>query len=77
MGVPFPSTLTSADVTVAVNGKRQSVNVDRAVRPHAFGVTLQKDEPLHVRIDAPTWSRIGEPADQGVRVDRMTVRRAR
>ena len=31
-------------------------------------------QPLLVRIDAPTWSRIGEPADQGVRVDRMSVR---
>ena len=75
MGVPFPSTLTTAEVQVAANGETQTVTVDRAIRPHALRVTLEKDEPLLVRLDAPTWSRLGEPADQGVRVDRLGVRK--
>jgi hypothetical protein len=29
-----------------------------------------------IRLDSPVWSRIGEPADQGVRVDRVSVRPA-
>jgi hypothetical protein len=29
-----------------------------------------------VEIDAPTWNRIGEPADQGVRVEKLEVRPA-
>ena len=78
MGVPFPATIETADVAVRANGgAAHHFVLDRAIRPHTFTVTLAADEPLVVRMDAPTWSRLGEPADQGVRVDRMTVRRAR
>jgi hypothetical protein len=77
MGAPFPSTLTSADVVVTSNdGVAHRFTLDRAIRSYRFAVAL-KAEPLLVRIDAPTWSRLGEPADQGVRVDRMSVRAAR
>jgi len=30
-----------------------------------------------VRLDAPTWNRRGEPAEQGISVERMTVTPAR
>jgi hypothetical protein len=28
---------------------------------------------VSVRLDAPTWNRRGEPAEQGISVERMTV----
>jgi hypothetical protein len=43
------------------------------VRPYTFHARLQPGEPLVVELRAPTWNSVGEPPDQGVRVDRMTV----
>jgi hypothetical protein len=77
MGSPFPSTLTAPDVVVTANdGIAHAFTLGREVRPYPFRVGIAPGQPLLVRIDAPTWSRIGEPADQGVRVDRMSVRPA-
>lgn len=74
MGAPFPSTLVSPVVTVRAPGKAAvRVTLDGTVRPYHFEATPRPGEPLVVRIDAPTWCRQGEPADQGIRVDRMTV----
>ena len=78
MGAPFPSTLAGPTVTVTANGGAEHrFTLDRTIRPYVFRLPLAANEPLVVRIDAPTWSRLGEPADQGVRVDRMSVRAAR
>jgi hypothetical protein len=78
MGVPFPSTRERSDVVVRANGGAEHrFAVDRTIRPYTFQVALAEREALAVRLDAPTWSRLGEPADQGVRVDRLSVRRAR
>jgi hypothetical protein len=78
MGSPFPSPLASPTVVVTANDRvAHRRTLDRTVRGHAFRVDLRAGEPLVVRLDAPAWCRLGEPADQGVRVDRMSVRRAR
>jgi len=77
MGSPFPSVLAAPIVrVVANNGPVHLFTLGRDVRAYSFRVAIPRDLPLVVRIDAPTWSRIGEPADQGVRVDRMSVRPA-
>jgi hypothetical protein len=75
MGAPFPSTLASPAVVVTANdGIAHSFTLGREVRPYSFRAAIAPGQPLVVRLEAPTWSRIGEPADQGVRVDRMSVR---
>jgi hypothetical protein len=74
MGSPFPSTLSSPEVTVRIgSGEPSRLMLDREVKPYRLRAVIPEGRPLVVRLDTPTWSRAGEPADQGVRVDRMTV----
>jgi len=75
MGTPFPSTLTSTEVEVTANGGFiRRFRLDRALRSCVFPVSVAPGRPIEVAIRAPTWSRLGEPAAQGVRVDRLTVK---
>ncbi len=74
MGAPFPSTLVAPTVTVSAGHSVARFTLGRAVAAY----TLPVDAPaagtaLVVRLDAPTWTRIGEPAEQGVRVERLSV----
>jgi hypothetical protein len=72
MGAPFPSTLQNPAVVVRVNGGApQRVVLGNELADYAFAAPAG---PIEVEIQSPTWSRFGEPADQGIRVDRMTVR---
>jgi hypothetical protein len=73
MGSPFPSPLGTPVVTVSHTGGSEHLQLDRDVRPYLVQAVRALDGVVSVRLDAPTWSRAGEPADQGVRVDRMTV----
>jgi 4-amino-4-deoxy-L-arabinose transferase-like glycosyltransferase len=74
MGSPFPSTLESPVVFARVNdGPPVRFTLTREMRPYTFFTTVVPGEPLVVRLESPTWSRAGEPADQGVRVDRLSV----
>ena len=78
MGSPFPSPLEAPTVVVTVNdGNEHPFALAREIRPYSFRASPPAGEPLIVRIDAPTWGRLGEPADQGVRVDGMSVTPAR
>jgi hypothetical protein len=54
-------------------GQPLRFTLDSGIKPYRFRVTAPAGAPLVVRLDSPTWSRAGEPADQGVRVDRLTV----
>jgi hypothetical protein len=77
MGSPFPSLLESPEVTVRGNdGVAHRATLTADVRPHVFRVGVPEGEPLLLRLDSPVWSRPGEPADQGVRVDRVYVKPA-
>ena len=77
MGAPFPSTLVSPEVSVRVGtGEATRVAVGPEIKPYTFRAVVTPGQPVVVRLDTPTWSRAGEPADQGIRVDRMTVRPA-
>jgi hypothetical protein len=78
MGSPFPSPLASPEVAVRIgSGEQSRIRLDREVKPYRLHAVVPAGRPLVVRLDTPTWSRAGEPADQGVRVDRMTVMPAR
>jgi hypothetical protein len=78
MGSPFPSPLTAPDVTVRVNGSApHEFRLTNAIADYSVRTELPAGQPIVVRIDAPTWTRYGEPAGQGVRVDRVSVRPAR
>jgi hypothetical protein len=75
MGSPLPSPL--AEVTVAVRadgGAPVRFDVGRELRPCSLKVSPRPGEPIVVQIDTPTWCRAGEPAEQGIRVDRLRVR---
>lgn len=74
MGAPFPSTLVSPRVSVRVNGGEATAFVlGDAVRPYTLRASAPPGEPLLVQLDAQTWCLAGEPAEQGVRVDRLSV----
>ena len=75
MGVPFPSTLESPEVTVRATGAEpRRFRLGPAVAAYVLRAAPAAGQPITVEIDAPTWNRIGEPADQGVRVESMEVR---
>ena len=74
MGSPFPSTLAAPSVRVLVDGREASrFTLGRALQPYTVRATPRPGDAIVVGLDSPTWCRFGEPADQGVRVDSMTV----
>lgn len=75
MGSPLPSPQSSPEVRVCVNDCENPVTfqLTRDIRPYELVAHVAPREPIVVRLDVPTWSRAGEPASQGVRVDRMSV----
>ncbi|HET9316912.1 MAG TPA: hypothetical protein VFQ51_15070 [Vicinamibacteria bacterium] len=73
MGSPFPSPLEAPRVTVASDGVTQTFQLDRELRTYVLPGVRPVEGIVSVRLSGPAWSRAGEPADQGVRVDRMTV----
>jgi hypothetical protein len=75
MGSPYPSILPNPKVEIRVNGGRaQSFMLDRMMHAYELAIETRPGEPIVIRIDAPVWSRAGEPASQGVRVDRVSIR---
>jgi hypothetical protein len=78
VGSPFPSPLSAPEVTVRVNGgPPRRFTLGAAIAPYTVRAAAVPGQPVTVQIDAPTWCRYGEPADQGVRVDRVSVAPAR
>ena len=74
MGSPFPSPLEAPEVTVRVNGSAPTrFRLDREIRPYVVRASAPPGAALLVSVSSPTWCRSGEPAEQGVRIDRMTV----
>jgi hypothetical protein len=75
MGSPPPSPLAEPEVEVRVNaGPPARLRLGPEVRSYTLRAEAARGAPLVIRIDAPTWSRPGEPPEQGVRVDRVSVR---
>jgi hypothetical protein len=75
MGTPFPAPIAGSEVAVRV-GKASPVvvQVGRELKTYTLRVPApQPGEPLAVELTTRTWVIRGEPAGQGVRVDRLTV----
>ena len=79
LGYALPLTFTAPVVTVRADGAAPTrFTVTGEVRPYTLRVPAPPaGQPLVVHLAAPTWCRPGEPAEQGVRVDRRTVAPAR
>ncbi len=73
MGSPFPSPLEAPRVTVSSDGVTRTFALDRELRPYLLPGVRATSGVVAVRLSAPTWSRAGEPADQGIRVDRIAL----
>ena len=74
MGSPFPSPVATPTVEVRVDdGPAQRFTLAPEVKPYSIALNAVGARPLVIEIDAPTWCRAGEPADQGVRVDRVVL----
>jgi hypothetical protein len=78
MGSPFPSPQPAPVVTVRGNdGIAHTQTLSPAIQPYTFRIgSVGPSDPLLLRFDSPVWSRAGEPADQGIRIDRVSVRPA-
>src|SRR5262249_3481103 len=67
MGSPPPSPVTNPTVEVRVNGGLPTtLELSSEVRPYTVEAALASGADLLVQIDAPTWSKVGLPAEQGV-----------
>ena len=74
MGSPAPSPREAPVVRVTTpDGQERRFTLSRAVTPFRLRAVPDADGVVTVRIDAPTWNRLREPAEQGVLVERMTV----
>lgn len=74
MGAPFPAPPGSRRVRLTCQGVRTSVDVGAEVAPYSLRVAAPtRGEALLLKLETPTWSRVGEPAEQGVRVERLRV----
>lgn len=73
MGSPFPSPLHSPTVTVRVGEREERLTLGSYVRPHVVENVKTTDGVVLIRIDSPTWNAVGEPAEQGVRVDAVSI----
>jgi hypothetical protein len=72
MGSPFPSPQAAPEVTLRVSGGEVNhFRLGREILPYTVSARVPPGEPIVIRLDAPTWSRAGEPGAQGVRVDRV------
>jgi tetratricopeptide (TPR) repeat protein len=77
MASPEPSPNDAPEVAVRIGTAPPTrFTVGRETRPYRLRVPAPADGVLVARIDAPTWNRGREPAEQGVFVSRMTVEAA-
>lgn len=74
MGSPFPSPLSAPTVEVRVNGGAPlRFPLSPEVKAYSARIDTPPGEPVRVEIKSPTWCRVGEPADQGIRLDRVAL----
>jgi hypothetical protein len=78
LGSPEPSPNATPTVHVRAQGDPDVAFVlSREVQRYTFRASAPLTGPLLIEIRAPTWNLSGQPPEQGVRVDRMTVVPAR
>jgi 4-amino-4-deoxy-L-arabinose transferase-like glycosyltransferase len=75
MGSPEPSPLAAPAVRVTAGGTSVGFTLGRDIKPYAFRAR-SVEGVVHVELAAPTWNRSDQPPDQGIRVDRLSLRPA-
>jgi hypothetical protein len=74
MSSPEPSPLEAPVVRVTTSdGQESRFTLSRAVAPFQVRAVPDGQGVVTVRLDAPTWNRRPEPAEQGILVERMMV----
>jgi hypothetical protein len=74
MGSPEPSPVATPMVRVRTgDGQESRFTLSRAIAPFLVRAAPDADGVVTVRLDAPTWNRLREPAEQGIAVERLTV----
>ena len=74
MGSPFPSPVFSPTISIRVNGgPPHRFTLSSEVKTYTLRIETPPGRPVLVEIDSPTWCRAGEPADQGIRLDRAVL----
>jgi len=74
MGSPFPSPVPSPTISVRVDGAApHRFTLSTEVKAYTLRIETPPGRAVLIRIDAPTWCRAGEPADQGIRIDRAVL----
>jgi hypothetical protein len=74
VGFPDPSPKAGGTVRVTIDdGPAIPLLVGRTVERFTLHAPAPASGVILIRIDAPTWNRFGEPAEQGVRLDRVAV----
>ena len=78
MGSPEPSPFAAPTVTVRPTGGAEArFTLSRVAAPFTFTARPAPGAPVIVEIESPTWTGLGENAEQGVTVESMTVSPAR
>ena len=74
MGSPFPSPVSSPNISIRANGgPPYRFTLSPEVKTYTLRIETSPGRPVLVEIDSPTWCRAGEPADQGIRLDRAVL----
>jgi hypothetical protein len=74
MGSPFPAPVSTPAVEVRVGGGAPlRFMLSPEVKAYSLRIETPPGRPVVVEIAAPTWCRAGEPADQGIRLDRVVL----
>ena len=78
MGSPEPSPYARPQVEVRTcGGTSRTFELTREVKPYVWQASCPPGAPVLVEIRSPTFNKSGEHDDQGVRVDRFSVRPSR
>jgi hypothetical protein len=74
LGSPEPSPHAAPRVRVWVeDGAAAEWMIGRGVASYTLRTAAPADGVLRIGLRAPTWNRTGQPAEQGVRLDRVRV----
>jgi len=66
--------MSSPTISIRVNeGPPHGFTLSPEVKTYTLRIETPPGRPVLVEIDSPTWCRAGEPADQGIRLDRALL----
>jgi hypothetical protein len=74
LGAPFPAPPRTRRARLICQGESASFEVGPTMMQYTLRVPAPaRGAALLVTLETPTWSRVGEPAEQGLRVERLRV----